>query len=421
MIEYIKDIKEWIMKNILKFGVIGLGGRGLNMMENLLRMDDIQVVAVCDLYADRAEQGGKTVEKMKGNKPLVTLDYKDILKLAEVDAIAIFTSWESHISLAIESMNAGKMTTMEVGGAYKLQDCWDLVDTYEKTKVPIMMLENCCYGEVELSVLNMVRQGVFGEIVHCNGGYMHDLRFEVANGNKNRHYRLRNYINRNCENYPTHELGPIAKVLDINRGNRLLSLTSTASKARGMHEYILKKKKDDAELLNTVFKQGDIVTTVIKCENGETITLVLDTTLPRTYSRGFTVRGTKGFYCEDNNSVFIDGKHNIFDNKPSMLWNKAKKYIKKYRHDMWKMNSKDRRKAGHGGMDYYVLRAMVEAFKNDTLPPIDVYDTALWMSITALSETSINNNSTTVEVPDFTRGKYKARTDKSSGIYCLDK
>ena len=171
------------------------------------------------------------------------------------------------------------------------------------------MLENCCYGRRELLVKNMVDLGLFGEIVHCSGGYLHDLRHEISFGRENRHYRLRNYINRNCENYPTHELGPIARVLDINHGNRMLSLSSFASKAAGLHQYISTDKSDDTELLNTQFAQGDIITTVIKCAGGQTIVLTLDTTLPRYYSRGFTVRGTKGFYEETTDSIFLDSQH----------------------------------------------------------------------------------------------------------------
>ncbi len=142
-------------------------------------------------------------------------------------------------------MRAGKYTAVEVAGAYSVEDCWKLVRTHEETGVPCMMLENCCFGRDELMVLNMVRRGLFGEVVHCQGGYRHDLREEVSTGREMRHYRFRNYLYRNCENYPTHELGPIANVLDINRGNRMLTLVSVASKSAGLHEYLLREKRPE--------------------------------------------------------------------------------------------------------------------------------------------------------------------------------
>ena len=223
------------------------------------------------------------------------------------------SSWESHIRMATEAMEAGKPVGCEVGGAYSIRECWKLVETYEKTGTPIMLMENCCYGRDENDGIPHGRAGVFGRIVHCAGGYMHDLRQEVAYGKEERHYRLRNYIHRNTENYPTHELGPIAQILGINRGNRMVSLTSMSSRASGLAEYIKREKPDDQELLTTEFHQGDIVTTLIKCANGETITLKLDTTLPRYYSRGFFVQGTKGLFSEENGSIFLEGEHEKYD------------------------------------------------------------------------------------------------------------
>jgi Oxidoreductase family, NAD-binding Rossmann fold. len=234
------------MKKQIKLGIIGLGGRGYSLLSTVLQMEDIVVSAVCDLYEDRRQRGVNKVETVAGNTPFSTDNYKEVLALDEIDAVIVSTSWADHISVAIDAMKAGKYVGVEVGGAYSIDECWELVRTHEKTGVPCMLLENCCYGRIELMVLNMVKKGLFGEIVHCEGGYHHDLRYEITNGRENRHYRLVNYMHRNCENYPTHELGPIAKILNINRGNRMLSLTSMASKARGLHEYILKEKVNSA-------------------------------------------------------------------------------------------------------------------------------------------------------------------------------
>ena len=407
--------------DLIKAGIVGLGGRGIGLLKQLVKMKDVEFLAVCDLYEDRIHQGAEIIRKSNGNEPFCTNDYNELLSTNGLNTLFIFCSWEDHVKVDIDAMQKGIAVGLEVGGAYKLEDCWALVDTYEKTGTPIMMLENCCYGKYELMVLNMVRQGLFGEVVHCAGGYQHDLRKEITHGKENRHYRLNNYINRNCENYPTHELGPIAKILDINRGNLMVSLTSTSSCSKGLRQYINDGKTSNPDLKEVEFKQGDIVTTVIKCLKGETITLTLDTTLPRSYSRGFTVRGTKAMYQEDNNMLFEDGRFVLYEFYGKPLWNNGRKYARKYAHPIWRWYKKIGVRGGHGGMDYLVLRAFIEALKNGTHMPIDVYDTACWMAITPLSEQSILEGSSPQLIPDFTRGKYKNRKDKAEGLFNIDK
>lgn len=403
----------------LNIGIVGLGARGAGLLKLIARMKDIDISWLCDLYTDRVETAIKVVNKIKGYEPKGTSDYKNIIDDKNIDAILILSSWESHTKIALEAMAKNIYVGLEVGGAYDIQECWDLVDAYEKHKTPCMMLENCCYGKYELMVLNMVRKGMFGTVVHCAGGYHHDLRKEIAFGKENRHYRLQNYLTRNCENYPTHELGPISKILNINRGNKMNSLVSVSSKANGMREYIKENKSGDEDLVNAEFTQGDIVITTIKCENGETIVLTLDTTLPRHYSRGFTVRGTKAMYQEEANILFLDKKHQIYDFYSRPLWNNGKKYARKYAHPIWKQYRKEGIRGGHGGMDYLVLRAFFESVHAKGETPIDVYDTVSWMCITALSEKSIKEE-IVVEVPDFTRGKWKNREEAPQGKYALD-
>lgn len=412
------------MHKTVRVAMIGMGERGKQLMDPLLKMKDVQVVAVCDAYEDRTAAAAETVKKECGSAPFMSQDYKEVLSHGDVDVAVISTSWQYHIAIAIEAMKQGVFAAMEVGGTYDLQECYDLVQAYEQTKTPFFFLENCCYGHRELMCLNMARAGAFGEIVHCDGAYKHDLRKEVSYGKENRHYRLPHYIHHNCENYPTHDLGPIAKILGINRGNRMLHLVSVASKARGLAQYIRDHKPDDAELLNTEFRQGDIVTTVITCENGETITLTLDTTLPRIYSRNFTVHGTKGMYQEDGDYVFLEKDLKVdiaeIDTDPQKIWKNADEYAKVYDNDLWKHKSAGMIASGHGGMDYLVLRAMLSAARGESYPAIDVYDAASWMCITALSEQSIASGNMPVEIPDFTNGKYKNRTEKSTGKYALD-
>ena len=394
------------MENV-RVGFIGLGNRGKSLLDVVLAQNE-SVTAVCDLYADRAESAANKVEEKSGKRPAEYTDYKKLLADESVDAVVISCAWEDHVMIAVDAMRAGKAVGLEVGGAYSVHQCWELVKTYEETKVPFMFLENCCFGRRELMALNMVELGLFGKIVHCSGGYHHDLREEIAFGRENRHYRLRNYLTRNCENYPTHELGPIAKVLKINNGNRMVSLTSTASKAEGLHDYALRKKPDDAFLCNAQVNQGDIVTTVIKCANGETIVLTLDTTLPRFYSRAFTVRGTRGMYEEATDSVFLD---NGEDCKYDWSWRahkvgNAASYTDEYDHPIWKKYIEEGVQGGHDGMDYLEFKFFFDALRNDKPMPVDVYDAASWMVITTLSESSIANGSAPVEIPDFTEGKW---------------
>ena len=396
------------MDNIA-IGFIGLGGRGASLLEHCVLPLCNNVVAVCDLYEDRAQNGAEIVKKATGKEPFMTLDYNEVLNNKEVNTVIIATAWETHIEIAVAAMKAGKAVGLEVAGAYSIDDCYKLVDTYEETKMPFMLLENCCFGRREMMVLNMVEKGLFGEVVHCSGGYHHDLRSEVIGGREERHYRLRNYLTRNCENYPTHELGPIAKILNINHGNRMLTLTSVASKSCGLVDYVKKNKADDEFFKGKSFAQGDIVTTIIKCAGGETITLTLDTTLPRYYSRGFTVRGTNAMYEEATDSVFIDRPEDAahdFDWRKECSGN-AEKYEEEYDHSVWKKYIEDGVQGGHDGMDYLEFSIFFDALKNNKPMPIDVYDAAAWMSITALSEMSIAKGGAVVDIPDFTHGKWQ--------------
>ena len=402
------------MKDI-RIGFIGLGSRGYGLLEMAVLPQGEQVVAVCDAYEDRAQKGAGLVEKAGQARPSVYLDYLDVVRDEKVNTIIVATAWESHVEIALAAMYAGKAVAVEVGGSYSLKACYDLVEGYEKTGTPFMFLENCCFGRREMMALNMVKKGLFGEVVHCAGGYQHDLRSEIAFGKENRHYRLRNYLSRNCENYPTHDLGPIAKVLDINRGNRMLTLCSTASKAAGLRDYIKANKSDDQRLMNMAFAQGDVVTTVIKCARGETIVLTLDTTLPRYYTRNFTVRGTKGMYEEVTDSIFLDRKEDIaydFTWRDNCVGN-ARNYEAEYDHPVWKNFIEEGVKGCHDGMDWLEFETFFRCLREDAPMPVDVYDAASWMAVTALSEMSIAKGGAVVDVPDFTGGKWHMIVDEN--------
>ncbi len=391
-----------------RIAVIGLGQRGLGWVTHILSRPDAELVAVCDVYEDRVQDMVKLARE-QGKEELIryaVTDYHELLDKKDIEIAILVVSWEMHVEASVDFMNAGIITALEVGGAYSLQDCYRLIEAYERTKTPFFFMENCCYGKREMMVLRMVQEGVLGEIVHCSGSYAHDLREEIASGEEIRHYRLRNYRMRNCENYPTHELGPIARVLNINHGNRMVSLVSKASKAAGLAHFIRETRPQET---NLDFRQGDIVNTIITCAGGETILLTLDTTLPRSYSRGFTVRGTKGMYFEDNDSVYLNEEHYPkydFDWKP--LWGNAEQYEEKYLPDIWKEDHDTGHEGvfGHGGMDELMMNDFLKCVEEGRPMPIDVYDAAAWMSISVLSEASIQKGGMPVEIPDFTNGRW---------------
>lgn len=399
------------MARTINIGFIGLGQRGHGLLYNVLNnFGDINVVAVCDSYLDRAEDGAKEVLEKRNTKAAIYTDYRELLKDENVELVIISAAWEAHVPLAVASMKAGKITALEVGGAYGVDDCWELVKTYEETKTPFMFLENCCWGKKELLATALTRKGALGEVVYCHGSYCHDLREEIAYGVKNRHYRLRNYLMRNCDNYPTHELGPIAKLLNINRGNAMLTLTSMASKARGLSAYV-KTREDLTELHDKHFAQGDVVETHITCADGSLISLKLDTTLPRAYSREFAVSGTKGMYSELGNMVLLEGEFN-HEKEVDEYYGNAKDYEKKYLPRIWREITEEEIKAGHGGMDTLMLKALFEAIREGKEMPLDVYDAAAWMVITCLSQESVAMGGAPVAIPDFTRGQWVMRESR---------
>jgi len=409
-----------VMKEFVNIGVVGLSGRGSSMMRELLKCDGVRVPAVCDKYEDRAKRGAEIVKEEAGNEPDVYLDYKEMLKREDLDAIFCATTWITHARIATDAMRAGKHVAMEVGGAASIEECWQMVRASEETGKFCMLLENCCYDRKEMAIYNMVKQGLFGEIIHMQGGYQHDLRDEISLGRENRHGRLYNFQLRNGELYPTHQLGPISKVLDINRGNRYISVCSMASKSRGLNEWIKANKGEDYDLADYSFNQGDIVTTMLRCANGETVVLTHDCSLPRHYSRAYRVQGTKGIYMEDGNSIYLEGRTKHIEGDWMHQPENFDDYIEEFEHPLWKKYQQDGVHAGHGGMDYLVLSAFAESVRLDAKPPIDVYDAAVWMAVTCLSEQSIALGGAPVPFPDFTNGMWIDREPYRRGQFCLD-
>jgi predicted dehydrogenase len=337
-----------------------------------------------------------------------------------LDGVIIATPWEWHKPMIIGALEAGiQYVGTEVILGITLQDHWDVVKAAEKYAAHVMMLENVCYRRDVMAVLNMVRQGLLGELIHLQGGYQHDLREVKFNDGVNPYghgvefgekgfsearWRTEHSVHRNGDLYPTHGIGPIAHYININRGNRFLTLNSFASKARGLHNHIIQGGGESHPNSKVNFKLGDVVTTQINCANGETILLQHDTSLPRPYSLGFRVQGTNGIWMDVNKGIYIEGK----SQKPHQ-WDDAKEWLDKYDHPLWVRWSKETQGAGHGGMDFFVIHSFVEAIKRKTATPMDVYDAATWSAITPLSEQSIELGNETVEFPDFTSGQWMYR------------
>lgn len=413
----------------VRIGLIGVGMRGQSNLDILAKREDVEVVAFADpnpiMMANAQKilaKNNKTKAQEFGNG---NYDYKNLLELKNIDAVIVSTPWEWHKIQGLDAMKAKKIVGMEVGGALDIKDCWDFVKTHEETGTPLFAMENVCYRRDVMAILNMVRKGMFGELLHGEGGYKHDLRGVLFNDGKTPYnsgvefgdkgfseaqWRTDHYVNRNGELYPTHGLGPIAMAMDINRGNRLLRLSSFSSKARGLHDYIVNHPNGGENHPNAKvkFAQGDVVTTQIACANGETILLTHDTSLQRPYNLGFKVQGTKGLWEDFGWGEFNQG-HIYFENlmKHSHKWDNTEKWLQEYDHPLWKKYENLAAGAGHGGMDWFLINTFVECIKRNVDFPMDVYDLATWYSITPLSEKSIKHNGKVVEIPDFTKGKWK--------------
>jgi hypothetical protein len=415
----------------VRIAIIGTGYRGQNHLEMLCQRTDTVIVAFADpdkaMLADAQKilkDAGRpaAVEYSNGNE-----NFKQLLQRTDIDAVIIATPWEWHIPQALEAMKNGIIPGVEVCGAIKLTDCWDIVNASEKTGIPVMCLENVCYRRDVLAVYNMVRKGMFGELLHLQGGYEHDLRGVKFNngitaynsgvefgekGLSEAKWRTNHSLYRNGELYPTHGLGPVAMMVDINRGNRLTYLSSVATKARGLHKYIVNHPQggDNHPNAKLNFKLGDIVTTQLQTANGETIILTHDTNSPRPYNLGFRVQGTQGLWQDFSSGALNAGHIYIEGISPKAhQWENPETYLKEHDHPLWKKYEKDAEGSGHGGMDFFVENAFIECIKRKVPFPIDVYDLATWYAVTPLSEKSIAEHGQVQEIPDFTRGKWKNR------------
>lgn len=420
----------------LRLGIIGTGLRGQVHLAELLKRADVDVTAICDIEPFMLHAALKIFATASKPKPQIYTGsveaWREMLVKAKLDAVIIATPWELHAPQAIAAMEAKVAVGCEVVAGITLDDHWQVLRAQRASGTPYMLLENVCYRRDVMAIMNMVRQGLFGELVHVEGGYQHDLRAVKFNsGTPGKPYgggvefgskgwsesiwRTPHAVTRNGELYPSHGIGPCAMWLDINRGNRFTRLTSYASKARGLAAYVKKNAPADHPNANAKFALGDVVQTQLQCANGETVLLTHDTSLPRPYSLGFRVQGTEGLWMDVNKSLYLEGKSAEGKSQPHRF-EPAQAWLDKYDHPLWQKYAGQAKDAGHGGMDFFVLHAFVEAVKRDHAMPIDIFDALSWSAITPLSEESIAKENRTLDFPDFTDGAWQNR----KRIFALD-
>lgn len=391
----------------VRVGFVGTGARGSGLCQVLMGLEGVEIKALCDLHEDRVVALQKIAEANKLPKPAGYFggpdEYKKLCAREDLDLVVNATPWEWHARIAVEAMNAGKHAAVEVPAAITVEECWQLVETAEKTRRHCMMLENVCYFRNVMAILNMVRQGVFGELVHCEGGYQHDL---IAAGallfehDGTLTWRGENFAKRSGNLYPTHPIGPIAQWMNINRGDRFDYLVSVSSKNAGLDARYA--EKTGRRSTNGTFKNGDVNTTIIRTVNGLTVTLYFDTQLPRPYDMILRVQGTRGIYSGTLDKIYLEGQSPKQD-----TWEPFGTYMEKYDHPLWKAVGEKAKGYAHDGGDFMQLYRLIKALRAGTSLDMDVYDAATWSVIGPLTERSVAHRGRSEDVPDFTRGRWK--------------
>ncbi|GHV49139.1 glycosyl hydrolase family 109 protein 2 [Bacteroidia bacterium] len=386
---------------------IGMG-RGGTHLNSFAHTEGTKIVAICDLMPGRIENAQKILQKAGRPEAAVYTgeeDWKKVCERNDIDIIINSTPWELHVPIALYAMKCGKHVATEVPVALSVNDCWALVDTAEQSQRHCMMLENCCYDFFELTTLNMARKGLFGEIIHSEGAYLHDLR--EAKLQKDGYYkmwRLEYSKKHTGDPYPTHGLGPIAQIMNINRGDRIEYLSSMSTKQYGLSLYAGKLYGEDSPEAKFAYKMGDITQTLLHTVNGRTLLVVHDTSSPLPYDRIHKLIGTKGYAIKypEEKIAFDPHAHEFL--KPEDF----KTMVEQYQHPLTKfIGEKAKAIGGHGGMDYTMAWRLIYCLQKGLPLDQDVYDGVTWSCITELSERSTLNRSTSVDVPDFTYGDWK--------------
>lgn len=392
----------------VRIAFIGLGMRGEGAVYRYTFLEGVKVVALCDVIPDKVTKANEILRERGLPEADVYTgedDWKRVCERDDIDLVYVCTQWDLHTPIAVYAMEQGKHVALEVPAALTIEECWQLVNTAERTRRHCIQLENCNYDFFEMATLNMAQKGLFGEIVHAEGAYIHDLRFLNFNDSTGywNMWRLKHNQEENGNLYPTHGLGPVAHILNIHRGDRMEYIVSVSSNQFGMTAYAKEKFGDDSDYAKREYLNGDMNTSIIKTVNGKTMMLQHDVTSPRPYSRIHMVSGTKGFaqkYPRKGISLEPDGHSYISESALDSL-------LSEYEHPIVKeVGMKAKEVGGHGGMDFIMDYRLIHCLRNGLPLDMDVYDAAEWSSIIELSRISVANSGKPVKVPDFTRGKW---------------
>lgn len=390
----------------VRIGFIGLGHQGPGHLRNMLRIEGVEVKALCDIVPDRVARWQRAVVEAGRPEPHGYTgrgDWRRVCERDDMDLVYCATGWDLHAPICAEAMRNGKHAATEIPLAVTLDECWHLVETAERTRRHCVMMENCCYDRTEMMILNMVRQGLFGELLHAECGYLHDLRELKLTDYYVERWRVQHSIRRNGDLYPTHGLGPVAQWLDVNRGNRFDYLVSMATPSRGLAQWAAEHIGAASAEARQEYALGDVVNTLIRTARGATILLTHDTSSPRPYSRRILLQGTEGLIRK-----YPDQRIHVEGRSAAHQWEDAQLYREQFEHPVWKALEARAQGAGHGGMDFIEDFRLIHCLRAGAPLDMDVYDGAAWSAIAALSERSIATRQT-VECPDFTNGAWRTR------------
>ncbi len=390
----------------VRVGFVGVGNRGTHMMTESLAIEGVQVAAVCDVNAAFAQRAQQVVEKAGRPRPEAytrgETDFQRLMDRDDLDAVFIATPWKWHTPMAVYAMEQRKYPGVEVPCAITLDECWQLVNTSEKTGIPCMMMENWSFRRDNLAVLNMIREGLFGKIVHCHCAHSHNCMHWYMDRHGRPRWSGDHLLARCADQYPTHSLGPVLSWMDINRGDRFEKVVSMATGQWGITDQLTRRYGPDHPPAQLDWKQGDIVTTMVRTTNGRTVVINMDMQLPRPYDNRWLIQGTRGLYNEQRNAVYLAGLEGPSHNPEN--WGPFPPYQAKYDHRWWREGLGG---GGHDGADKLELQLFYQAVRDRGPTPLDVYDSVVMSCIFPLSEQSIAQGSQPVECPDFTRGKWK--------------
>lgn len=390
--------------DVVRIGFVGVGLQGGSHVRNFLRIEGVEIVAVCDIDEPRAREVAGWVEEDGHRRPALytrgETDFQRMCQEEELDLVFTATPWEWHVPVCLAAMENGKHAATEVPAAYTVEDCWKLVEAAETYEKHCVMMENCNYDRPEMMVFNMARQGLFGEILHAECGYLHDLRAIKFEDDHEGLWRRAHALYRKGNFYPTHGLGPVANVMDINRGDQLDFLVSMSTPARGLEAWAREHYPEGHLKRQERYVQGDVNTTLIKTVRGRTIFVSHDTNLPRPYSRIHMVQGTGGLFQGYPNRVHVEGV------SEDHRWDDWLEWRREYDHPVWRDLEERSAGAGHGGMDYIEDYQLIKALREGEPTDMNVYDAAMLSVICPLTEWSVENRSRPVDVPDFTRGRW---------------